>query len=72
MGIGKGSKVFARVLLRLSELKRENLRELGFIAEEVGILVRKLGFLLMGLSEDRLHRISCFLLRNGSFLEMIF
>jgi hypothetical protein len=63
MGIEKGSKVLARVLLRFSELKRENLRELGFTEEEVGILVRKFPS-LMGLSKDRLRQNLMFLVEE--------
>ena len=53
---------FARVLLRLSvqnrdtvKRKLENLRELGFTEEEVGILFKRFPSLL-GLSEDTLRQ----------------
>jgi len=70
MGLEKGSKAFARCFSQLSMLKRdtvkrklENLRELGFTEEEVGILVKRMPKLL-GLSEDRLRQNLKFLVEE--------
>jgi len=70
MGIEKGSKAFARSFLQLSMLTRdtlkvklENLRELGFTEEEVGILVKRLPRLL-GPSKDKLRQNLKFLVEE--------
>lgn len=67
MCIEKGSKAFARAFLHLSWLnkdtvnvKLENLRELGFTEEDVGILVKRSPQLL-GISKDKLWQILKFL-----------
>lgn len=70
MGIEKGSKAFARAFLRLSMLnkdtvkvKLENLRELGFTEEEVGILVKRFPQLL-GSSKDKVRQNVKFLVEE--------
>jgi mTERF domain-containing protein len=70
MVIEKGSKAFARSFLQLSILTRdtlkvklENLRELGFTEEEVGILVKRFPRLL-GSSKDKLRQNLKFLVEE--------
>jgi len=70
MGIEKGSKAFARCFIALSMMKKdtvqrklENLRELGFTDEEVGIIVKKMPVLL-GLTEDNLRQKFKFLVEE--------
>jgi len=70
MGIEKGSKAFARCFSSLCRLNRdtvkrklENLRELGFTEEEVGIIVKKMPMLL-GFTEDNLRQKFKFLVEE--------
>jgi mTERF domain-containing protein len=70
MGIEKGSKAFARCFVVLSVMNRdtvkrklENLRELGFTEEEVGILVKRMPTLLWS-SEDKLRQNLKFLVEE--------
>jgi hypothetical protein len=70
MGIEKGSKAFARCFTALSVMNRdtaqrklENLRELGFTDEEVGIIVKRMPTLLR-LSEDKLRQNLKFLVEE--------
>jgi hypothetical protein len=78
MGIEKGSKAFARCFSSLSRLNRdtvkrklENLRELGFTEEEVGIIVKRMPMLL-GLSEDKLRQNLKFLVEEWKLPRNVF